>query len=85
MTVRTACFDDRVEVSVHNHGTPIPEALLPHLFEPMVRGAEAGARAKGVGLGLYIVREIARAHGGTVRVESRAGDGTTFTLSLPTV
>lgn len=84
VTVRTACFDDRVEVSVHNHGTPIPEALLPHLFEPMVRGAEAGARARGVGLGLYIVREIARAHGGTVRVESRAGDGTTFVLSLPT-
>jgi len=48
----------------------------------MVRGVEPGA-AKGVGLGLYIVREIARAHGGSVDVRSDAIEGTTFSLEWP--
>ena len=42
-----------------------------------------GAKARGVGLGLYIVREIARAHGGTVEVRSTATDGTTFEMQWP--
>jgi PAS domain S-box-containing protein len=74
-------------VSVHNHGTPIDPGLLGHLFEPFKRGAPRGAPAGagwgGVGLGLYIVKQIAAAHGGSVGVRSEAGAGTTFEIALP--
>jgi signal transduction histidine kinase len=58
--------------------------LLPHIFEPMRRGdqqVQLGSRS--VGLGLYIVQEIAVAHGGHVSVESDIDRGTTFTVQLP--
>jgi phosphoserine phosphatase RsbU/P len=74
--------DGRFAVSVHNEGAPIDAALLPRLFEPMVRGVTGGAD-RSVGLGLFIVREIARAHGGSVAVVSTAGQGTTFTFQAP--
>jgi hypothetical protein len=54
-------------LSVHNHGEPIPAASLRTLFEPMVRGDGSSADAKrSVGLGLFIVREIVRAHRGEI-------------------
>jgi signal transduction histidine kinase len=71
-----------VEIRVHNAGEPIPPELLPHLFDAMVRGKQA-RDSRGVGLGLYIVRAIAQAHGGSVRVVSTAAEGTTFTIALP--
>ena len=83
ITVRSEGASGRFRVSVHNGGRPIPAELLPGLFEPMVRGAGPGG-PKGVGLGLYIVREIVRAHGGTVEVRSSAEGGTTFELDWPT-
>ncbi|HET9595299.1 MAG TPA: response regulator [Anaeromyxobacteraceae bacterium] len=71
-------------VTVHNDGPPIGEPLLSQLFEPFRRGADRGERAsRGVGLGLYIVRELVRAHGGTVEARSSKGAGTTFTVRLP--
>ena len=83
ITVRSEGAGGRFRVRVHNRGPVIPAGLLPRLFEPMVRGAEAGAQGVGLGLGLYIVREIARAHGGTVDVQSREQEGTTFVLEWP--
>ena len=76
---------DRLEVEVHNEGGPIPEKEQSTIFEPFQRGSHGQAQGKerGLGLGLYIVQEIARAHGGTVRVESREGEGTRFTLQIP--
>jgi phosphoserine phosphatase RsbU/P len=82
VTVRSERTAEVCRVSVHNHGKPIPPELLPHLFEPMVRGAGAGA-SEGVGLGLFIVRAIARAHGGDVQARSGAEEGTTFQLEWP--
>jgi len=83
VTVRSEIEAQVFRLSVHNAGAPIPPELQASLFEPMVRGGtEAGAR-RSVGLGLYIVREIARAHGGRVDVESSAAHGTTFTVTLP--
>jgi sigma-B regulation protein RsbU (phosphoserine phosphatase) len=70
-------------VAVHNSGVPIPHDLIAHLFEPMSRGEHTPDVDRSVGLGLFIVREIARGHGGTVSVESTAVAGTTFTLSIP--
>ncbi|QRN98546.1 sensor histidine kinase [Archangium violaceum] len=52
------------------------------IFERFERAISA-SEASGLGLGLYIAREIAQAHGGDISVESRLGEGSTFTVSLP--
>jgi sigma-B regulation protein RsbU (phosphoserine phosphatase) len=65
---------------VHNTGAPIPAAQMPVLFEPMTHGA---AKGEGIGLGLFIVREIARRHGGSVAARSSAEEGTTVEAVLP--
>jgi signal transduction histidine kinase len=70
-------------VTVHNEGPPIPAELLPVLYEPFTRGARATASRRGLGLGLFIVKQIVVAHGGTIGVESAADIGTTFTVRLP--
>jgi signal transduction histidine kinase len=75
---------DTVSLTVSNHGRPIPPELLPHLFEPFRRlaASEETERAS-LGLGLFIVSEIARAHGGAVTVHSTEGEGTRFTVTVP--
>ena len=70
-------------ISVHNEGPAIASALLERIFDPMTRGAAGDGGQRSVGLGLYIVRQIARAHSGEVHVASTPGDGTTFTLTMP--
>ena len=76
-----------VVLSVHNEGAPIPTEALPTLFDPLVRHATTESvlqRAPGsIGLGLYIVREIVNAKGGTITVSSTAQQGTTFTVRIP--
>ena len=72
-----------ITISVTNHGPAIPAELLPVLFDPFRRGAAANERAHGLGLGLFIVREIVHAHGGTVAVTSDDTTGTCFRVSLP--
>lgn len=74
-----------VALEVHNPGEPIPDDRLPTLFEPFQPADASGQRRrrKGLGLGLYIVREIVHAHGGRVAVHSTEGEGTTFTVLLP--
>jgi sigma-B regulation protein RsbU (phosphoserine phosphatase) len=79
ITIASEASGGGFTVSVHNEGLPIDAALLPRLFDPMVRG-NAPATGRSVGLGLFIVREIARAHGGRVDVASAAGEGTRFTF-----
>jgi signal transduction histidine kinase len=71
-----------VEVAVHNDGAPIPEAEQAGLFDPFSRVATPRG-AHGWGLGLALVRGTAEAHGGSVRLESAPGRGTTFTLRIP--
>ncbi|HSN33232.1 MAG TPA: HAMP domain-containing sensor histidine kinase, partial [Ideonella sp.] len=74
---------DAVELAVHNQGPPIPEALRARLFEPLQQGERRGRGAHGgIGLGLFIVEQIVRAHRGSVGVESTA-QGTTFRVRLP--
>ena len=70
-------------LTVHNEGAPIPDDLLPHVFEPYRSGQGSPDTTSSMGLGLFIVREIVRAHGGEVSVESDAARGTTFTVRLP--
>jgi PAS domain S-box-containing protein len=72
-----------VHLSVHNEGAPIPAELRAVLFQPFRHGARGKAASRSVGLGLYIVRQVACAHGGEVTVHSTESDGTTFTVRLP--
>lgn len=69
---------DAVTLDVRNQGKPIARELLPTLFEPF----RSGDRSGGWGLGLYVTREIVRAHGGVIRVESAATE-TVFAVHLP--
>jgi signal transduction histidine kinase len=72
--------DDAIVVKVRNEGPPIPPELRPVLFQPFARGSTS---PHSLGLGLFIVKEIAAAHGGTIDVESSAETSTVFTLVLP--
>lgn len=83
IVVRSAIREDMATVEVHNHGEPIPPDMLGHVFNPMVRGATGSNTVRSVGLGLFIVKEIAKAHGGEMAVESSAAQGTNFTLHFP--
>lgn len=71
----------RVAVEVHNRGT-IPSELLPRIFEPFRSGRHYASRGDGLGLGLFIAKAIARAHGGGLEVNSKDGE-TMFRLVLP--
>ncbi|MEJ0038306.1 MAG: HAMP domain-containing sensor histidine kinase [Gammaproteobacteria bacterium] len=70
-----------LEISVANEGTGIPEAVREKLFEPFYR-ASVAPRQEGLGLGLYIAAEIAKAHRGRITVDSRDGR-TTFAFRMP--
>lgn len=74
-----------VAIKVYNGGAVIPAEVLPELFKAYRRGIRGGSasRSSGLGLGLFIVAQIAEAHGGRVYAESSAGLGTTFTIELP--
>jgi PAS domain S-box-containing protein len=79
--VRLTGDDERVAVEVHNRGT-IPDEIRPRIFEPFRSGRHYTSRGDGLGLGLFIAKAIARAHGGGVEVDS-FDDETTFRLVLP--
>lgn len=70
------------ELEVRNEGAPIPPELLPALFEPFRRGNHPKGE-RNIGLGLYIVDQVVRAHGGRVDVHSSAEEGTRFTVRVP--
>jgi sigma-B regulation protein RsbU (phosphoserine phosphatase) len=81
--VSTRGDDERIALEVHNPGEPIDPDTLSRLFEPMQRGRHANASGRSVGLGLFIVKHIVEALGGTIAVASSAGAGTTFTMWFP--
>ncbi len=73
---------DAALLTVRDHGIGIAPADLARIFEMFERAVSAREYG-GLGLGLYIVRRLAEAHGGSVSAESRPGEGATFTVSLP--
>ncbi len=83
ITIASSITADTCTISVHNEGQPIPPLLLAELFQPMTRGHQGPDGKRSVGLGLYIVREIAKAHHGQVSVISTVDEGTMFTVHLP--
>ena len=80
ITITLEAARDSVVCEVHNWGAPISPQLLPVLFDPFRRGREGG---RGLGLGLYIARQIVAAHGGHLDVSSSAEEGTRFCVTLP--
>ena len=83
--VRVAATGRRtdVRIEVRNEGPAIDRATLANLFQPLTRGADAQrGRDDGLGLGLYIANEIAKAHGGAIEVRSDDAE-TVFAVTLP--
>jgi len=74
-----------VVIEMNSRGVPIPEELLPYIFEPFQRGSDqdAGRAKNSLGLGLYIVRHIVAQHGGRVDARSSESEGTTFVVRIP--
>jgi len=84
VTVRLASVRHRARLEVRNQGTVIPQEDLPHIFERFYRGDKSRqGETGGHGLGLSITKEIVERLGGRISVESRAGSGTAFFVSLP--
>ncbi len=80
VTVRTRAAGDQVVLEVSDRGVGIPEHLQGRVFDPFFTTKEEG---KGTGLGLAVVFGIVEAHGGSIDLESKVGEGTTFRVSLP--
>jgi signal transduction histidine kinase len=78
--------DDRVVLQVNNKGTPISPEEIAIVFKPFRYGTQdppTTNRSEGLGLGLYIAKEIVKAHGGTIELTSNKHEGTTVTITLP--
>jgi len=78
LTISASDANGSVAISVRDTGVGIPEELKKRLFTPLFT-----SKAKGTGLGLAVVKRIVDAHGGCISVESGAGEGSTFTVTLP--
>jgi len=84
IAVRVRASDGRIQVAVTDTGAGIPEADVPRLFERFHRVQGARRRThEGTGIGLALVQELVRHHGGQITASSREGVGTTFTVTLP--
>ncbi|HKE19661.1 MAG TPA: ATP-binding protein [Kofleriaceae bacterium] len=83
VSIRTAAEGAWMTLEVHNHGPAIPREVVPILFEPFRRGKGGGGNHRSIGLGLYIVKQIAVAHGGSVEIDSQPELGTTFRVRFP--
>jgi PAS domain S-box-containing protein len=82
--LRLGAAGGTASISVSDQGLGIPPAALPHLFKRFYRASNVDPRQiSGMGIGLYVVKEIVELHGGSVSVESREGQGSTFTVMLP--
>jgi PAS domain S-box-containing protein len=82
--LRLAAGENHAILTVADTGVGIPEAELPHIFERFHRVENVrGRNFEGSGIGLALIEEFVKLHGGTVEVHSRVGEGSTFTVALP--
>jgi signal transduction histidine kinase len=79
LTIGSKQSEGDVEIIVSDNGSGMPESVMKNLWKPLQT-----TKSKGMGLGLAICKRIVDAHGGTIIVKSKAGEGTTVTLQLPT-
>lgn len=80
LTISTEEAEGHLILRFRDTGAGIPDEILPHIFEPFFSTKESG---EGTGLGLAIVQQIVESHNGTTEVQSRLGEGTLFTITLP--
>jgi signal transduction histidine kinase len=80
LTLKTRVRDDQVVAEVTDNGSGISEGVRERIFDPFFTTREVG---EGTGLGLAVSDSIVAAHGGTLEVESRLGEGSTFRVRLP--
>jgi signal transduction histidine kinase len=79
-----AAGDTEAVLTVRDTGIGIPQAELPHIFDRFHRiEGQNGRTLEGTGIGLALVNELVRLHGGTISVDSQIGSGTTFSVSIP--
>jgi signal transduction histidine kinase len=78
--VRSDVADDAIRIRISDDGCGIPADVVSRIFDPFFTTREVGS---GTGLGLTVCRDIVRAHGGRIEVESEEGKGSTFTVYLP--
>jgi signal transduction histidine kinase len=81
--VSLAADETQAILTVRDHGPGIPAEQQARIFNRFVRAAPREVSSAGLGLGLYIAREIVEGHGGAIRVESRPGDGAAFVVEIP--
>jgi two-component system, OmpR family, sensor kinase len=83
IAIGTVVSNGEVHISVRDTGTGISVSDQTRIFDRFTRGSDAHVRYRGGGLGLAIVKAVAEAHGGRVGLESRLGEGSTFTMVVP--
>ena len=81
VTIATRKLGDRVEISVKDNGTGIPQSILDKIFQPFYTTKPTG---QGTGLGLSLSYDIVKAHGGELKVDTKENEGSTFIIQLPT-
>ncbi len=82
ITIETELKDSSAIFIISDSGMGIPEDMMNRIFEPFQR-ANGDTSIKGLGVGLFITKQIVVSHGGTINVSSKIGKGTTFTMNLP--
>ncbi|MBL0218995.1 MAG: HAMP domain-containing protein [Myxococcales bacterium] len=80
ITIQTSGDTESVVVKIGDNGSGIPTEVLPRIWDPFFTTKDVG---EGTGLGLSIVHELVERHGGTITVDTKLGEGTTFTVTLP--
>lgn len=75
---------DNVELDIRDHGIGMPASIMDNLFSKFYRSHRSREAVQGTGIGLYISKAIMESHGGDIRVSSVDGEGSTFTISVPT-
>jgi PAS domain S-box-containing protein len=83
ITMLVEKLENKVKISVQDHGPGIATDKLPHLFDRYFRADDTGAQVSGLGLGLYISADIVARHNGEIGVNSEIGKGSTFWFTLP--
>jgi two-component system sensor histidine kinase KdpD len=83
LTVKLNVNENHVQISVRDYGSGIAPAHLANIFKRFYRVPNPNSTVRGTGLGLFICRQLVRAHGGEIAAESTVGEGTVFHLQLP--
>ena len=83
ITITASHQDGQIVVRVRDEGDGISKADQEYIFDKFFRGSAEERHVPGAGMGLAIAREVARAHGGDIWVESEVGHGSTFSLAVP--